>query len=475
MNKKEKAEKKNPDEIQENWFSKFFSMKLVLLIHLFVYAAVNGLCFLINLTAWQGRLWAWHVTAGWGIGLAIHLGFYWIFTSGVKSISRTIFITHLIAYATVNINLVTINFVYMALAPGVIWAHIPILIWGYGVLIHFILNSQIEGKGLNAKQIGKLTSNMIFLIDIGYYGIMNALLYYLNLFNIVYGLAFGTLIAWGVAVCAHAVLTVVLNYVEGITAARKGWIVHVTIFALVQLEVYISKAYFPDITGLTLGMLIATCIWGIAVLAHLILVIRWDQTKGDVEDFMKSLFIMHCIAYIAGVALLTVINFMIFEGRLWVPTAALGWLVGLGIHGMLYYLVKSKEKDALKITINLHLTAYLLTMALLTWLNLAIWQGRLWVPTVALGWGIGLGEHLLIYMLKKQNMLNVENGLKASVYLHLTVFALVGSLLVWLNLAFWEGRLWFPIALGGWGIGLGVHILIQYFVDTGKIGKESSK
>jgi hypothetical protein len=61
-------------------------------------------------------------------------------------------------------------------------------------------------------------------------------------------------------------------------------------------------------------------------------------------------------------------------------------------------------------------------------------------------------------------MFSSENGLRASVYMHLAAYITVAGLLIWLNLSVWEGRLWFPIALAGWFIGLGAHSLTDYFI-----------
>ncbi len=465
---KEKTTTRNVDEIRETWFSKFFASKIALIIHLFAYLSVNGLCYMLNLMFWNGRLWAWHVSLGWGIGLSVYLGFYYIFTSGIKSITKAIFLIHLIVYTTVNVYLTLINFVYMASWPGVLWAHIPALLWGFAVMMNFVLTIMISGKGLSAAEIRKNVTGILLLTNIGYYGIVNALLYALGKYATVYHLAVGTLLYWGIAVLAHAGITLLYNYVEGVSGAKKGVILHAIIFGLSGLINVIDITFFSEYmlfyTTRVNGFLISVGIWALVIAAHAFLAIRWDQTGGDVKDLMKWLLIMHLAVYCASVGYMLFLNFSIWEGRFWVPTAALGWAIGLSLHGLYYIIVKTDETNIMKISLLLHLIAYIGTMVLLIWLNLAIWQGRFWVPTVALGWGVGLAAHTTIYLLNKNNMFTSENGLKASVFLHLTAYIAVAALLIWSNLSMWEGRLWFPIALAGWGIGLGSHILVNYFI-----------
>ncbi|MFX0137303.1 MAG: 2TM domain-containing protein [Candidatus Hodarchaeota archaeon] len=464
---KEKTTTRNVDEIRETWFSKFLAAKLTLIIHIFAYVSVNGLCYMLNLMFWHGRLWAWHVSLGWGIGLSIHLGLYYIFTSGMKSISKAIFLIHLIAYTTVNVYLTLINFVYMANWPGVIWSHIPALLWGFGVLMNLILNNMIAGKGLTATEIRKNVTGILLLTHIGYYGMVNALLYALGKYATVYHLAIGTLLYWGCGLLAHTAITILYNYVS-ISDAKKGVVSHAIIYGLSGVINIVDITFFSEgmlfYTSRVNGFLISAGIWALALLAHGLLAIRWDQTNGDVKDLMKWLLIMHLAVYIASIAYMLFLNFNIWEGRFWVPTVALGWVIGLGVHGLLYNFIRDEEKDGLKITVYLHIIAYICAMVLMVWLNLAMWQGRFWVPTVAIGWGVGLCEHILIYILYQKNLFTSNSGLRASVYMHLAAYLVIASLLIWLNLSIWEGRLWFPFALIGWGIGLGSHIIVDQFV-----------
>ncbi|MHA1379226.1 MAG: 2TM domain-containing protein [Candidatus Helarchaeota archaeon] len=116
--------------------------------------------------------------------------------------------------------------------------------------------------------------------------------------------------------------------------------------------------------------------------------------------FMSKLFfLVHLYVYISVVGLCLMLNLMFFNGRMWVITMAAGWLVGLATHFTIYKLANQAmftKKDGLKASFFIHLTVYLSVMLLLTWGNLAIWQSFLWVPISAFSWGIGLGVHKLI-------------------------------------------------------------------------------
>ncbi|MHA1300789.1 MAG: 2TM domain-containing protein [Candidatus Helarchaeota archaeon] len=113
----------------------------------------------------------------------------------------------------------------------------------------------------------------------------------------------------------------------------------------------------------------------------------------------------------------------------------------------------------------LHFFVYGGVMCLCLMLNLMYFNGRMWVITAVLGWLIGLSVHFTIYQLTKKTMFTKKDGLKASWFIHLTIYLSVMLLLVWINLAVWEGFLWVPIPAFGWGIGLGAHAIIAFYED----------
>jgi hypothetical protein len=54
---------------------------------------------------------------------------------------------------------------------------------------------------------------------------------------------------------------------------------------------------------------------------------------------------------------------------------------------------------------------------------------------------------------------------KRGFYVHFTVFVLVNTLLILINLLFSPGVLWFIFPLFGWGIGLAFHFLGAFYFE----------
>jgi hypothetical protein len=118
------------------------------------------------------------------------------------------------------------------------------------------------------------------------------------------------------------------------------------------------------------------------------------------------------------------------------------------------------------LTLYLHLFVYASVIGLCLMLNLMHFNGRLWTITAALGWLVGLSTHFTLYLLFKEDMLNKEEGLEGSFYIHLSIYISTNILLIWSNFAKFEGWLWFPIAAAGWGIAIGVHFLISRYAEV---------
>lgn len=116
-----------------------------------------------------------------------------------------------------------------------------------------------------------------------------------------------------------------------------------------------------------------------------------------------------------------------------------------------------------KMVLYIHIFVYAAVNGLLLMLNLMNFHGRLWVVTSALGWLIGLSLHYTIYTLTDKAMFTKKDGLKASLYIHLTVYVFANILMVWGNIALFQGFLWVPIVAFGWCIGLGVHYIVAYY------------
>lgn len=103
-----------------------------------------------------------------------------------------------------------------------------------------------------------------------------------------------------------------------------------------------------------------------------------------------------------------------------------------------------------KIGFGYHLTAYAAINAILLWINYDT-AGRItWAIWPALGWGIGLIIHAVSVVVSSTK---ANRGL---VY-HLVVFISVNALLIVINLTVTPGYLWFKFPLIGWGCMLVFH------------------
>ena len=135
---------KTKSTMAENWFTKFFSLKLVFLVHLFVYSSVNGLCLMLNLMFFNGRLWTVTVALGWLVGLATHYTIYYTCDKGmfnkVEGLTISLYI-HLAVFITTNILLVWGN---LAVFQGIVWVPIAFAGWGIGLGIHFLVDRYLE-------------------------------------------------------------------------------------------------------------------------------------------------------------------------------------------------------------------------------------------------------------------------------------------------------------------------------------------
>ena len=57
-------------------------------------------------------------------------------------------------------------------------------------------------------------------------------------------------------------------------------------------------------------------------------------------------------------------------------------------------------------------------------------------------------------------------ALKMSFFIHLTVYLSVMSLLLFINIATWDGYPWFIWPLAGWGLGMFIHGLVVFLTTT---------
>jgi len=116
-------------------------------------------------------------------------------------------------------------------------------------------------------------------------------------------------------------------------------------------------------------------------------------------------FIAHIFVYILGIILLNVQLISVLGSDTDVwVIVVLGWLMGLLVHGAFYFLALTNITNLLMWTAVLHIAAYIGSIPLLITLNILYDPTILWSAIALGGWAIGLGAHILIAKLTQKKI-----------------------------------------------------------------------
>jgi len=155
--------------------------------------------------------------------------------------------------------------------------------------------------------------------------------------------------------------------------------------------------------------LVAILGWGIGVGIHLLIMYSTRKrkiiTKEEVptkEMFWKWSFIIHLFIYIICLVIIGIALIVQGENLLLLIHPTMGWLVGIAFHGAIYIIVKKSIKGFLSWSAFLHLTVYIVVSIYLVILNVLFSPGFPWSAIAIAGWGIGIGLHLLLAHLTKK-------------------------------------------------------------------------
>ena len=114
-------------------------------IHVGVYVVVSILLFFINLITLPEYLWIVYVFFGWLVGVALHSTSYLLYARGVYPMAKRGVIYHFVSFIFVIGFLFIINIPYIydrsftgPLSSIFLWAIIPTVFWGTGLIIHYI-------------------------------------------------------------------------------------------------------------------------------------------------------------------------------------------------------------------------------------------------------------------------------------------------------------------------------------------------
>lgn len=440
---------------ENNLIIKILSHRILFAIHAFVYVAVNLLLVLIwtvTLGLTENKyFWPFFAIFGWGFGVGFHALVYLMYNDLVKYLTKIreqstlgiIFIFHAWFYIVVNIFLLITNLTSLNMV-NLLWFPWALGGWGIGFAFHAVgfftwednFNKQLEKlrtKGDYSEKHMKKIANAkiawfwILLIHISYFIVVNILIYTSGILDVMRQISDEEMtnpiyssISWSIILLLHIVAFYLYSYVEKIKPVLKGFMWHAVAF--VSLNIYaIIYQFAPDTPIIWIQY--PTILWGIVLALHGLVVFKWDSIKKPALEKVKSIyknleefeynvkanrrifwqssFIFHIPVYIIGVILIGVQFSILGIDSTLLVYPIMGWLIGLCVHLAIFICVWKNITDFWKWTALLHLGAYIPTSILLVIINTLILPEFLWSVIAMGGWGIGFGVHLLIAILVK--------------------------------------------------------------------------
>jgi hypothetical protein len=450
MKKKERKKMSEKQNKQIGALTKLLSHRAVFLLHAFFYTFVNLLLILIWGVSGGGIFWPAGAIFGWGIGFALHLVTYLAVNDKVEFLSkikeegnmfRISFVYHVTLYASVMILLIMIDIVSIPISGFTGGWVLSLIVWGVLIVIHGLgfstWNKKVEEeirsikeehpkfseKRLNAVAKAKIANTWILLIHIGLFAIVTLFQY------ILWSVSFTpdqmlnqnlNTIQWALILAIHIVVYALKYYIKlksnlKILIGNFAAYVVISVFAVVRNltidDTPINYWQFPVI------------LLGIWILILVIITLIWDKLLktaserisskySNLEDFEVSVkatgvifwewsFLAHILIYLVGILLLN--NILTSLGLNIIYFPAMGWLIGLAVHGAIVFIVWKPIKNLFTASILIHLATYIVGSIFLLGINLMyVLPEFLWSVIAMGGWGLGLGIHIFIRILMKK-------------------------------------------------------------------------
>ncbi len=434
----------NEDEEDErNAIIKIFTSNPVLIMHLFLYLSVIGLLSLIwILDRLQGTVadyWPMNTIFGWGFGIAIHSLTYLTYNDKNKWLSKVrhqsdfgvLFVYHFLLYSLINLYLIILNVIY---TPKVLWFVWPLALWGIGVGLHalgFFSWKNIFNKEINKlrekykderyrddypekrlkKMVNKKISHLwLLLADITYFAVINALL--VNLIPFVN--QFESLIIWAIVVGLHA-FAYILAYHINMKSIVKGLVFNIVLFgAILGLVIY------QVVQGLLTAnwILYLIIFWGIIFGIHIIIAKKWDSFKVKTEDTISTMSTSSGFDLDSFEVKSRASSLLIWQ---W------SFVAHLIVYGVGLLIISLELANAgLELSLLIH---------------------------PAMGWLVAVAIHGAIYIAVRFQILEL---LPITAMIHVAIYAVICIYLAILN------PIVAVITAAGWGIGLGLHVLVAF-------------
>lgn len=454
--KNKKAEDNNIEGLA--WL---LSNKHLFFIHTFIYAAVNGLLILIWIVTFNFSIsepmifWPFYSILGWLIGYGFHAVTYFMYNDKIESLSiarkkgnfAILYIYHAWFYASVNI-LIIFSFIMIMEYLLFLWL---LSLWGVGFAIHsigfFTWDSRLNVEKKYFKSFYPEASEE----KLGYLAGLKIIQFWLLIGNVAYFIVSLILIYIGPLYGVEYMV----NYINGIKVNP--------IYQIIPYAIFIA------IHGLSFYLF------------------NYKLTM----ELIKSSLLLDLIAYIAFnvyFIILQILNpYQIFP-RVWIHFPLILWGIILGIHYFLTYRWDKELKGAMETLKNsvkkeidefelkrmgivllffewtfiAHLSIYIVGVVLIS-IELISLEIANVIIYVVMGWLIAVDIHGALFIVYYKQ---IRAFLSWTAVVHAAIYITVGIFLVIMNVTFSPGVAWSAIAIGGWGIGFGLHVLLAYLVKN---------
>ena len=445
---------------------KLFSNRILFFIHLFAYVAVN----LFLILGWAIVLPTLPTKAfipffpifGWGFGIGAHSLVWLMYNDKIKYLSdlrnqsgfKILFIFHAWFYGSINLFLLILD---LTTTPNLLWFFWPLGGWGVAFGFHafgfFTWDKALEvqkGK-LREKHpdyseqrikefaASKLLGIEVLLMHITYYVVIAVITYATQIWllsAVTLENVLQTTIGWALFLGLHVLAYYLFNFNESLSIALKGLILH--IIAYVGL---IFIGLWEQLTQISEGQTIfwwhiPVILWLFFIGIHIFVTLKWDSINSRALEKVKSrareereeykyqrltywvlfwrfTFIAHICAYLLGLLLISftplaatiaasLSAYITVEASTVMVVIALGWLIGVLVHGAMYWIALKQIRAFLMWTGVLHSAAYIGGIPLLVTINILLSPALLWSAIALGGWAIGLGFHLLLAFLTRK-------------------------------------------------------------------------
>ncbi|MBD3229750.1 MAG: hypothetical protein GF329_16330 [Candidatus Lokiarchaeota archaeon] len=431
----------SPKKQSTNPVISLLTNRLVFFLHLFAYLAVSGLNTLIwAIASPRSIFWPFYQMFGWGFAVGLHVITYLMFNDYTEYLTKVrksstfniLFIYHAFLYISINVFLLIIDLLY----TRALFFYYPLIFWGIAVGFHatgfFLypatLERELKGlkktyldysdKKLTSMANSKIANFWILLMHVSYYIVANIWMYavfFLTPIGDTYT-PVETTIVWGLLVGVHTFSYLLYYYVENITRIVKGFLIHLAFYGVVNG--WLIYEYFTTPSN-RFWPLYSLVIWGAGIFIHLFVVYKWGYFKESAVKRVKSLN-----PELGKYELDSKANTLAFWQWSFVAHIAI-WAIGIVTIGIEFVIA-----------------------------GIAI--GFLINPIM--GWLIAVSIHGAIFFIVFKD---IEGFFRTTAIIHLFVYVTTGIYLVILN-AMTSAFPWSAIALGGWGIAIGLHLILAY-------------